>query len=485
MTRARDRLVPRVDAVLRASARAVQSGASLDRDAVRMLAAELVARVTAKLFTLEQRSYSPGLPDDAQHATNTALIAAAIALEAGHPAATCEDVAAAALMHDFGLFLLPEASLGIPEPLLDDAQRALRHEHPLLGARALLASGCPPLWVAAALEHHRGMDGKGYPALASKAAPSPLVRIVALASYVDRKRAAIDGKADTPEAVLTSALALEGRFFEPGMVRRFVRALGVFPPGTTVELSGQQPALVVQANATAPMRPQVVVLAGAGAGAVVDLAAVDVAERRYASSIVRAISPPLLVRVKAKAARTQAPRTRKHTPEERRAAATRKETPPASSGRTRAARAPTQPPVSGRERARSTPPEATRSRPPESTRSRAPVSERPVSRRRDPRTEEGGEPPRAEAVEPARRRAPAVPVAAGLAGPLGATSVLEITVNASYLKTVQLDPRESAVLSHVDGTRTLAEIAELLGATAAKITPTVTHLLARGVVRRH
>src|SRR5205085_8843755 len=108
------------------------------------------------------------------------------------------DIVAAALLHDVGKLALPVSIRHIPEPLLDDSARAIFRNHSFAGARLLLGWGCPPLWVAAALEHHRGVDGKGYPSLQS--IPHPFVRFVALANFVDCKRTRLAGRDGSPEA---------------------------------------------------------------------------------------------------------------------------------------------------------------------------------------------------------------------------------------------------------------------------------------------
>ncbi len=458
-------LVPQVDELLADAGRAIERGAEVNQNTVRAQAREIVARVAARSFTLDPRSYAKGLPDHAAHATNTAFVTAALALEAEHAQEICVEITAAALLHDVGHLLLPKELSGVPEPLLDEAGRAVFRQHSVLGARGLLAASCPPLWIATALEHHRGVDGKGYPELASNEAPTSLVRLVSLASFVDRKRASIDGRCDEPEQVLATALSLEGKYFEVGLVARFMRALGVFPPGTTVELSSRDPALVVRANAKEPLRPRVIVLSGTNAGRRLDLAEVDTAERRYVSSIVRAIPPPLLLRARAPTSHPP-PAPPEAVPRSRRSTM-----PAAATARRKAAEKARPAPISSPPRGR--------------------VSERPLAKRRDPRVEDGAEPPRSESLDAPRRPAsvrPAAPAPApaprGRLGALGIDSVLEITVNKAHLATLKLEAREGIVLSRIDGFATLAAIAEALKIPSAQLMPIATRLLSRGVVRR-
>lgn len=94
----------------------------------------VVDAVESRLFTLESRCYAaPDLDEAARHAANVAATSAALALAADASREVAIDVTAAAMLHDAG--------------------------HLLLAAEVRCIPGRPPLWVAAALEHHRGVDG--------------------------------------------------------------------------------------------------------------------------------------------------------------------------------------------------------------------------------------------------------------------------------------------------------------------------------------
>jgi HD-GYP domain-containing protein (c-di-GMP phosphodiesterase class II) len=205
-------------------------------------------------------------------------------------------------LHDVGHVLLPRAIQGVPEPLLDAKSRAVYRTHTTEGALALMSAGCPDLWIAAALEHHRGVDGLGYPTLSTKEPPHELVRMIALASFLDSKRTRIDGAAVDPDEALRLALALEDRYFGRPLVSRCVRAIGAYPPGTTVELSNRAPALVTQVNLGDPWRPQVQLLRGADAGTRVELRELNSVEVRYELSITD------LVRARGRTRRARPPR---------------------------------------------------------------------------------------------------------------------------------------------------------------------------------
>lgn len=289
--------VPDVEALLSDVARAAASDDPLDPVPAQTLAGRIVDSCAVRAFALVQRCVVPGEDDGAAHAANVATTVAAMALEARLATATCVDVTAAALLHDVGLLLMPPELRGVPAPLLDEASQAVLQNHCFVGARLLLAAGCPPLWISAALEHHRGVDGLGYPALSSHDPPHELVRWIALASFLDDKCTRIVMREDvpvcSPDEALRLAQRLANRYFAPTDLQLFQRALGPVPPGTTVELSDRRVAVVRQSSAD-PWRPQVELLTGPDALKRVDLGTIDVVEDRHRLSIVRAIPPPLL-----------------------------------------------------------------------------------------------------------------------------------------------------------------------------------------------
>jgi HD-GYP domain-containing protein (c-di-GMP phosphodiesterase class II) len=288
--------VPAVHALLGDVARSIATKTQADRQAVRAVAEQIVTCCEKRTFSLQQRCHVDGVGDDAAHAVNVAMMTAAMALEARLDLPVCVEATAAALLHDIGHLFMPAHIRGIPEPLLDPEGRGLFQHHPYVGASALLGAGCPPLWVAAALEHHRGVDGKGYPALEARQAPHEIVRLVALANFIDRRRTLLRGLVDGADEALGRAVSLQDAYFGPAAVQHYVRALGVFPPGTTVQLSDRREGLVVAANPGDPRRPIVRVLTGAHDDKRVDLKQLDAIEDRHMLSIVRAVPPPILVR---------------------------------------------------------------------------------------------------------------------------------------------------------------------------------------------
>ena len=97
-----------------------------------------------------------------EHSESVVEMAVAVARGLGLSPAQCEDVRAAALLHDIGKVGIPDAILNKPGPLTPD-ERTVMAEHPVIGERILRNIG-GFLTVADIVRHeHESWDGSGYP----------------------------------------------------------------------------------------------------------------------------------------------------------------------------------------------------------------------------------------------------------------------------------------------------------------------------------
>jgi putative nucleotidyltransferase with HDIG domain len=99
------------------------------------------------------------------HSMNVAVLAMALAEFLGLSTADVRGFGIAGLLHDIGKVKIPLEVLTKPGKLTDE-ERALMNEHPVAGARLLLAvEEDLDLAVVVAYEHHIMINGGGYPAL--------------------------------------------------------------------------------------------------------------------------------------------------------------------------------------------------------------------------------------------------------------------------------------------------------------------------------
>lgn len=106
--------------------------------------------------------------------------------------------------------------------------------------------------------HHERWDGNGFPnRLAGDKIPR-LARIAALANRYDNLCNPFDiQSAKTPAEALGHLFKKESGAFDPDLLQRFVKVLGVYPPGTFVTLSNGAVGLVVESNPNRLLQPLV------------------------------------------------------------------------------------------------------------------------------------------------------------------------------------------------------------------------------------
>jgi len=147
----------------------------------------------------------------------------------------------AAILHDVGMFIVPDDILTSTEALVEEDFRVIAR-HPLLGHQILSTAAKPLrrrniLWLAAEIAryHHERWDGTGYPEGVRGAAIPLAARIVGVADTFDAMISErVHRRAIPVDQALASISAQAGRAFEPPVVVALVtvvRRLQTAEPG--------------------------------------------------------------------------------------------------------------------------------------------------------------------------------------------------------------------------------------------------------------
>jgi HD-GYP domain-containing protein (c-di-GMP phosphodiesterase class II) len=202
------------------------------------------------------------------HAVNTTMVAVTMAHFLGLDRRALADIGVAALFHDVGKSAVSHL-ITRPFDEFTEEERAAAERHPLEGAKLVARSTSlnqtTLRCMRVALEHHVHPGGTGFPGMAREWKTSMLSRIVAVADcYVSlqtyRSR---HGANVTPYQALGMMLGPLRRSFDPVMLWALVQSVGLYPPGSMVELSDGMIALVLGPNANDVERPNVKVIARA------------------------------------------------------------------------------------------------------------------------------------------------------------------------------------------------------------------------------
>ena len=192
------------------------------------------------------------------HSLNVTMLSLMVARDIKLPQETYRSLGMGALFHDIGMREIPDRILRKIDPLTQ-AERNFLELHCQYGqeiGRALKFSHNALTIIG---EHHELFDGSGYPGKLKGESISPLARIVAITNYYDELCNPTNiANALTPHEALATMFAKYRTKFDPKLLQVFVRCLGVYPPGTIVQLSNGVIGMVATINTAKPMKPMVV-----------------------------------------------------------------------------------------------------------------------------------------------------------------------------------------------------------------------------------
>jgi putative nucleotidyltransferase with HDIG domain len=193
------------------------------------------------------------------HALNVTVIALLMGRVFGFSADEMLDLGMGALLHDVGKLDLPDRVRHADLPLNPREQQAYR-EHVALGVALGQRLGLREGALAVVAQHHEMADGSGFPARLNLDRMAVGARMVSLINRYDNLcNPAQVAHALTPHEALSQIFAQSRTKFDATMLNAFIRMMGVYPPGSLVQLTDDRYATVVSCNSSRPLKPRVLV----------------------------------------------------------------------------------------------------------------------------------------------------------------------------------------------------------------------------------
>lgn len=205
----------------------------------------------------------------------------------------------AALLHDIGKMFIPSYVLNKADKLTAGEWQLMKY-HTMYGVNELsriksMNELSDALFVA--MQHHIQYNMNGYPQRPGGWYVPLFPRIVTIADYYDAMTTSRVYNRDplTPDRAMRFIFDKCGSVFDPLLARVFIKAMGIYPNGTVVELDSGHLAVVVKQNHHAELlhRPVVVLLqdcvAGDLDGKQIDLAEQPPGTKKYPHSIVKTV----------------------------------------------------------------------------------------------------------------------------------------------------------------------------------------------------
>jgi putative nucleotidyltransferase with HDIG domain len=225
---------------------------------------QLVGRIADSILmapdmVIQVMGEKPGGEEIYLHSLNVATLAMMLAREMQLPKELVTALGVGALLHDIGKHEVPDRILTKKTPLTP-AEQHFFEQHPAYGAAMAERMHLPKAGLAIIAQHHEYHDGSGFPARLKGDAIGLLSRIVVIANYFDDlcNPPSIEA-ALTPHEALSLMFARLQTKFDPALLKVFIHCMGVYPPGTMVQLSNGAVGMVLSVNTQRPLKPTVLV----------------------------------------------------------------------------------------------------------------------------------------------------------------------------------------------------------------------------------
>ena len=193
------------------------------------------------------------------HPVNVTVLSLLLGKAMGMTTQDLQHLGIAAFLHDVGKTRLPDR-LRLVDPNFTPPEYRVYQSHVAHGVSIAKQLGLLPEVQRTIGEHHEMMDGSGFPCQLAAADISLCGKVLALVDrYENMCNPSRPVAAITPHEALSLIFAQLKDRFDSAVLTAFIRMMGVYPPGSVVQLSDGRFAMVVSVNSNRPLKPQVIV----------------------------------------------------------------------------------------------------------------------------------------------------------------------------------------------------------------------------------
>ncbi|MCL1142932.1 HD-GYP domain-containing protein [Shewanella gaetbuli] len=227
-------------------------------------AKDLISNLTNML--LDEDNLSLHLMADAppadvlyHHSLNVSMMCMLMAKELGWEREEIELVGIGALFHDVGKLKIPSNILNKIVPLSTPEENLIK-QHPLMSINFLkLADSFPEQAKPMIANHHEYLDGSGSPQGLEQDKLDKFSQLIAVINQYDNL---CNGnqlvKAKTPSVALGLLYKNYHKKLNQEYVQKLIKMLGIYPPGSVIELSNGQFAMVMSVNIKNILYPSII-----------------------------------------------------------------------------------------------------------------------------------------------------------------------------------------------------------------------------------
>lgn len=226
-----------------------------------------------------------------EHSVNVAVLMAILGKYLNLERTYLHHCVTGALLHDIGKILIPDTILHKPGKLTNE-EFAIMKRHALYSQKILEKNhGFPQTAINVAGQHHERLDGNGYPAGLTGEEVSQEGRMASVVDVYDAITAdRVYHKGMTPSTALKRMLEWSGPHLDAKYVQAFIKAMGIYPVGSLVELESGMAAIVIEENDDS-LKPTVKVIYNLKTAMFAPITKVNLSKSGTNDRIVRPIDP--------------------------------------------------------------------------------------------------------------------------------------------------------------------------------------------------
>ncbi len=223
-----------------------------------LLIGEMVKSILNESGMVIQAMDGSRLGDDSYcHPLNTVVLGIMVAKAMGMSEEEARCLGMASLFHDVGKHEVPDSIL-MNSGELSRTEQSFLQQHSEFGADIVRKAGLPERVVQIIFQHHELADGTGYPKGLTAAGMDPLARILSIVNIYDNLCNPVNvADAMTPYSALSNMFSNNRKRYDNAILNTFIKALGVYPPGSIVLLNDGVYGIVMSVNPQKLLKPVV------------------------------------------------------------------------------------------------------------------------------------------------------------------------------------------------------------------------------------
>lgn len=196
-----------------------------------------------------------------QHSLSVSILSIALGRTMGMQREQLNELGMCALLHDVGKVLTPDQILNKPSALTPD-EFAIMKGHTTDGRDILMSSdGVAMGALDVAHSHHERLNGTGYPRGLKQHQLTNYTKLVAVTDTFDAMTSERVYKlGQTNMASFKILTQGRGSLWDADLVFQFIETVGIYPPGTVVELSSGETAVVLETHQKLKLRPKILIV---------------------------------------------------------------------------------------------------------------------------------------------------------------------------------------------------------------------------------